>query len=82
MGRPLRASRTSAEAAKTTMGDQPPLPAGARWVWVSLPYATFGVAVQAGTVVAAAPIARWAIGKDESYVAAYFRRKGAVFQPG
>lgn len=49
------------------------------WVWVSLPYATFGIAVEGGRVRDAAPIARWAIGKDERVVAAYFRRRGATF---
>jgi hypothetical protein len=49
------------------------------WIWVSLPWATFGVAVQGGRVVDAAPIARWAIGKDERAVADYYRRRGARF---
>jgi len=49
------------------------------WVWVSLDYATFGLRVEGGRVVEAAPIARWTIGKSEQYVADYFRRKGAVF---
>lgn len=53
---------------------------GPSWIWISLPYATFGVAVLNGTVVEAAPIARWAVGKDERYVADYYRKKGAVFQ--
>lgn len=52
----------------------------ARWIWVSLPYATFGLAVKAGQVVDAAPIARWAIGKPESTVAAYYRKRGAEFR--
>lgn len=60
------------------------LPAGpdyplAGWVWVSLPWATFGLEVQDGHVVDAAPIARWAIGKPEADVAAYYRRRGAQF---
>ena len=50
------------------------------WIWVSSHYATFGIAVRDGIVVDAAPIARWAIGKPEGYVAGYYRRKGAVFQ--
>lgn len=54
---------------------------GERWVWVSLPYATFGLAVAGGRVVDAAPIARWAIGKPERQVAAYYRRKGAQLVP-
>lgn len=49
------------------------------WIWVSLSYATFGVAVRDGVVVDAAPIARWAVGKPEEQVAAYYRRKGATF---
>lgn len=49
------------------------------WVWVSLTYATFGVQVRDGVVIDAAPIARWAIGKPESVVADYYRRKGATF---
>ena len=52
-----------------------------RWVWVSLPYATFGIAAENGVVVDAAPIARWAVGKQERFVADYFRRKGARFVP-
>ena len=49
------------------------------WIWVSLSYATFGLAVQAGQVVDAAPIARWTIGKTEVEVADYYRRRGATF---
>jgi hypothetical protein len=52
-----------------------------RWIWVSLPHATFAVVVQGGRVVDAAPIARWAVGKSERQVADYFRRKGARFAP-
>ena len=32
-------------------------------VWVSLPYATFGVQVHQNVVMEAAPIARWMVGK-------------------
>lgn len=52
-----------------------------RWVWVSLPHATFAIVVADGLVVDAAPIARWTIGRDERDVAEYFRRRGAEFQP-
>ena len=52
-----------------------------RWIWVSLPYATYGIAVQDGKVVDAAPIARWMIGKREEYVANWLRRKGARIVP-
>lgn len=48
-----------------------------RWIWISLPYATFGIAVADGVVVDAPPIAKWALGRDEREVAAYFRRRGA-----
>jgi hypothetical protein len=48
---------------------------------VSLPYATYGIAVRGGKVVDAAPIARWMVGKDERYVAAWLRRKGARVVP-
>lgn len=47
------------------------------WLWVSLPWATFGIAAHDGRVVDAAPIARWAIGKPADQVAAYYRRRGA-----
>lgn len=50
-----------------------------RWVWVSLPWATFGLAVRDGRVVDAAPIARWCIGRPEHEVATYWRGRGAVF---
>lgn len=50
------------------------------WIWVSLHYATFGLKVEDGRVVDAAPIARWAVGRPEGYVAGYYRRKGARFE--
>ena len=53
----------------------------ARWIWVSLPHATFALGTHAGRVVSAAPIARWTVGKDEREVANYFRRRGASFKP-
>ena len=51
-----------------------------QWVWVSTPYATFGIAVRDGRVVDAPPIARWTIGKPERLVADYYRRRGARFK--
>lgn len=48
-----------------------------RWIWISLPYATFGIAVSGGVVVEAPPIATWALGRDERGVAGYYRRRGA-----
>lgn len=49
------------------------------WVWVSLRWATFGVRVEGGRVVDAAPIASWCVGRGEAWVADYWRRRGAVF---
>ena len=51
-----------------------------RWVWVSLPWATFALAAKDGRITQAPPIARWATGRDEREVAAYYRRRGAVFR--
>lgn len=48
---------------------------------MSLPWATFGLAVRDGRVVDAAPIAWWCVGKDERYVANYWRKRGAVIVP-
>lgn len=50
------------------------------WIWVSLPWATFGLRVEDGVVKEAAPIARWCIGRSEREVAAYWRRRGARFE--
>lgn len=50
-----------------------------RWVYISLSYATFIVAIRDGVIVDGPPIARWALGKDERFVADFYRRKGARF---
>ena len=50
-----------------------------KWVWVSLPYATFGLRIDQGLIVEAPPIAHWTVGLPEARVAAYYRKKGAVF---
>lgn len=56
------------------------LPAG-DLIWVHVPrWATFGLIVSGGTVVAAAPICRWALGQPERTVADYLRRRGAQFR--
>lgn len=55
-------------------------PPPAEWVWVSLPWATFGLRVEGGRVVEAPPIARWAVGRDEAKVADYYRARGARFE--
>ena len=49
----------------------------APWIWVSLPYATYSLAVRDGLVVDAPPIARWMVGKSEVYVASWLQWKGA-----
>ena len=51
-----------------------------RWIWVSLPWATFALCVTDGVVTDCAPIARKrALGRPEREVAAYYRGLGAVF---
>lgn len=50
-------------------------------MWVSLPYATYGIRVEGGVVVEAPPIARWMVGRGEAEVAAWLRRKGARLVP-
>lgn len=49
----------------------------ARWIWVSLPHATFALVAKDGRIIDAAPIARWTVGRDEQLVADHYRRKGA-----
>lgn len=68
----------------------PVFPADARWIGVaqpagsrngkSWPAATFAVAVKDGRVVDAAPIARWALGKDARQVEAFYRGRGAIWR--
>ena len=55
----------------------PPAEDTKRLVVISLPYATFGLVVEDGQVVEAAPIAQWAVGKSVEYVIGYYWRKGA-----
>lgn len=47
---------------------------------VELPYAVFRVDYQYGTVVDAAPIARWMIGKPYPMVLGWVKRKGGTVQ--
>jgi hypothetical protein len=51
------------------------------WLWVSLPYATFGLKIDGGQVVDAPPIAAWALGRDAADVVGYYRRRGADVRP-
>lgn len=47
-----------------------------RLLQVDVGYACFGVVVEGGKVVDAAPIGRWMIGKDEGVVRAWVAQKG------
>lgn len=51
-----------------------------KWIWVSLPYATYGIEVEDGIVIDAAPIARWMIGKDTQTVRNWIAKKGGVWK--
>ena len=42
-------------------------------LWVSQEYATFLLVVKDGIVVDAPPIARWTLGKDATWLKAYYR---------
>lgn len=47
-----------------------------KWYFVSLSYATYGIAVDDGDIVRiAAPIARWMIGRNLSYVTSWVKGK-------
>lgn len=58
-----------------------PPPPDARWIWVSLPRATFALIIHGGRVVDAAPYGRRYIGWDEHKAAAALRGAGAEFVP-
>lgn len=47
------------------------------WVWVSLPYATYGIAHENGRVVQAPPIAGWMVGKSTVYVSRWLQGRHA-----
>lgn len=49
-------------------------------IWVSLPYATYGIEVENGKVIDAAPIARWMIGKDTRFIREWIAAKGGVWK--
>ena len=42
---------------------------------VALPYACFGIVVEAGCVTAAAPIGRWMVGKTLNFVTNWIQQK-------
>lgn len=47
---------------------------------IDLPHACFGIIVEDGIVVEAAPIARWATGKLAREVLLYYKKKGAKIE--
>lgn len=49
-------------------------------IWVSLPYATFGIEVDGGRVIDAAPIAHWMIGKDTRFIREWIKKKGGEWK--
>ena len=49
-------------------------------IWVSLPYATFGIEVDGGRVIDAAPIGYWMIGKDTAYIRQWINKKGGIWK--
>ena len=46
-------------------------------LWISLPYATFGIVVENNRVINAAPIANWSIGKSLKVVENYIKKTKA-----
>lgn len=48
--------------------------------YISLPYATFGLVVEKGIVIEAAPIAKWTLNKQIDVVEKYYLKKNAVVQ--
>lgn len=51
-----------------------------KWIWVSLPYATFGIKVMGGRVIDAAPIAKWMIGKDTEFIRQWIKKKDGTWK--
>ena len=47
-----------------------------RLIQVIAPHFCAGIAIKDNRCVDAAPILKWAIGKDSDYLSRYFRRKG------
>jgi hypothetical protein len=59
-------------------GDELP---GVTWVWVSLPYATYGIQVRDRRVVWAPAVARWMRGKDWIVVQRWLNKREAEWEP-
>lgn len=51
-----------------------------RTIWVSLPYATFGIEVSNNRVVDAAPIGAWMIGKNTQFIREWITKKGGIWK--
>jgi hypothetical protein len=51
-----------------------------KWIWVSLPYATFGILVDGGKVIDAAPIANWMKGKDTHSIREWINKKNGTWK--
>ncbi len=45
-------------------------------IQVTAPHFVAGITLRDGFVVEAAPILKWAIGRNRAYLSAYFKRKG------
>jgi hypothetical protein len=48
--------------------------------YISLHYATFGLIVEKGIVIEAAPIAKWTLDKQIDVVTKYYEKKGAKIE--
>lgn len=49
------------------------------WYWISLHYATFGIATSDFHVAKAAPIGKWMIGKDIRYIQNWvYKKRGKI----
>jgi len=48
--------------------------------YISLSYATFGLIVEKGIVIEAAPIAKWTLDKPIDEVIRYFTKKGGTIK--
>lgn len=51
----------------------------ARWFRADIGYACFGFAARNGTVVEAAPIAKWMVGQDLDRVLLWIAKRGRVW---
>ena len=47
---------------------------------IVLPWACFGLIIENNTVIEAAPIAGWSVGKPVREVLGHFKRKGALIE--